>query len=425
VKRGFFASCALVLVASSCGGSANRPEQRLIAFDDGPYRSTLARVHPATLRLDGRRSALSDFVGEGPSFDHATGDISPDGRTLALGGANFAEIMLVDLASLRQTARFTILRRAKGRGVSVQVESWKRPERLIAVATPWRYKVPDPGPDFLALVDPVHRRVIRRVPLDGWIADAARLPDGAVAVLTSRGTRAPRIVELGLDGKVRRLDLTGLGSPFRGVRVGGEYFAPQVWAGLATEGGRAFVSLPGSSIAEVDLRSMRVRYHDVDLPAAPIPGARPQMSGSGGPQLRRRGALVWLGRGLLGVSGGDEDPVALSSGQIGILLRQHPLQVVDTRAWRLVRTMPVLGCRPISGVVLCSKPGLPNLVAYGPRWGVRYRKATWWDVQAGRLFVGSGQNLSAELDPRTGARIRRLGTSVLAGSNLLVWQPPQ
>jgi hypothetical protein len=427
LKRGFFATFAVLLFASSCGGTTHRTKPQLIAVEDGFYRTTLVRVRPATLRSNGRRLALGDFVAEGPSYDHEMGDISPDGRTLALGGATFGEIMLIDLASLRQKARFQILRRAKGTGVSVQVESWSKPERLIAVVSPWRlpWWASQPPSGFLTLVDPVHRRVVRRVPLKGGALDVVHLHDGTVATLTS-GDSPPRLVEMRPGGDVRFVELPGLRTHLRGVRVQGEYFPPSTTPALATDGTRrAFVSLAGSSIAEIDLESMHVRYHDVDLPDVHIPGARPQTPGTGGVELRRDRALVWLGRGLLGVAGGDEDPVVRPSGQIGFLGRQRALQVVDTRTWRLIRTLSVLGCQPASDVLLCSKPGNFNLVAYGPRWGVRYRKATWWEVQAGRLFVGSGQNLSAELDPETGARIRRLDTSVLGGSNLLLWQPPE
>jgi hypothetical protein len=416
MRAALLAGLALVVLGAGCGSTVQAPK-RAIAVDDGLYSSFLRSVDPVTLVPRGPRLRLRDFFVDSPSPDHLT--VSPDGRTLAIGGANLAEITLVDVASLRRTARLRVIRPVARTGVSLQVESWPRPHRLIAVVSPWAYKIRHPGPERLVLVDPVRRRVVRRIILRGGVWGAGRLADGTVAVLTRGGAGAPRIVEMGPDGRTRSVRIRGFRIPTRGVRVGREYFPREVRPAFATDGrSRAFVTVGGPRIAEVDLRTLAVRFRAVGMHGAPLPGARPEPAGSGGVHFESRPFLTWLGGGLLGVNGGDERPVLTSSG-IEAFRHQWAFQVIDTLAWRGLGTLPMYTCEGLRGLLLCSAPAKRfNLAVYGHDLRLRYRKDSWWDVKDGRLFVGSGNSVSAELNPATGVRIRRLSTPLWGGVEL-------
>lgn len=419
---------ALLLLLAGCGGSKHRSAQ-LIGLDtymvggDEFEGTALVRVRAKTLRPYGRRLLLGDGV-------TGAGVRSPDGKVLAFGGYNFGEILLVDLARLKQVAKVVVAGSGGRGGVEVRVEAWPRPDRLVAVATAegaWRR----PHPSRLVVVDPVRRRVVRRASLHGGAIASATVGDGTVALLVipyRKGT--PTLAVVRPDGRLHavrleRLDLGGRD----GVRVGGLYFAPSRLPALASDGRRhAFVVAADRPIAEVDLRTLTVRYHRVRLPDVHLSRPPAWEAGSSGPQLFLPRGAQWFGRDLLAVGGYDEYPARLSSGRIGIRMLERPLQLVDTRRWRLVRTLPVSTCRRGPALFLCSATvgGFapdgkgqrgPSLVAYTPDWKIRYRKRSstlWWDLVAGRLFAGSADGSSvSELDPRTGRLVRRLGRAPL------------
>src|SRR5437764_13711976 len=129
---------AFVLVTTGCGaarhgGSGRAPQ--LIAFADyyerhGDFTGTeLVRLRPKTLRPYGRPLRLGDAVVTAPT--DGRGALSPDRRTLALGGESFGELFLVDLARLRRTARIVAIPGFGGEGgMEIQILSWPRPDRL-------------------------------------------------------------------------------------------------------------------------------------------------------------------------------------------------------------------------------------------------------------------------------------------------------
>jgi hypothetical protein len=114
----------------------------------------------------------------------------------------------------------------------------------------------------LHVVDPVAGRVVARRRLHGSIQGIARFRNGLVLLLgPGRSVGASRLAVIDARGGVRSVSLprtrTGHGGP-------GEERYP----GLALDPvqGRAFVVGAGEPVAEVDLDSMRVSYHDLSEP---------------------------------------------------------------------------------------------------------------------------------------------------------------
>ena len=419
---------------------------QLIAFADyyqpqGDFMATeLVRLRPGTLRPYGPRLRLGDAVVSAPNGGHP--GLSPDGRTLALGGENFGELLLVDLARLRRTARIVVFP-GSGRdvGIEVQVASWPRPHRLVVVGTldgTWWA----PHPSELVIVDPVRRRIVRRQRLGGSVFDVATTRGGTAAVLVDRyRDKVPMLVVVPPTGGVwhaglRSLDLGGRD----GVHLGGEYFPPVRPPALAVDGRRhAFVVVADRPIADIDLTDRVVRYHAVGLPHLHLAMPPAEAPGSGGVHLTYSVGARWFGAHTLAVEGSDEYPGLVPGYGVGHRYADRRLEVVDTSSWRLVRSVPATGCERAVGLFICSATtwGYPpdgkgrlgtSLVAYTPRWKIRYTKSIeWWGLAAGRLFDGSADGTKLwELDPRTGRTLRRVhGAPAVWPLDLLRWVPPR
>jgi hypothetical protein len=63
-------------------------------------------------------------------------------------------------------------------------------------------------------------------------------------------------------------------------------------------------------------------------------------AGSGGVHLRFGRWANWLGGGMLALSGYDELPADLGGGEAGHREVSTRVQVIETRSWRLVRSLP-------------------------------------------------------------------------------------
>ncbi len=414
------------LCAPTCVSSA--PEAMLavtgVYYPRGSFDgSGLLHVNPKTLRpLQRNPLRLGDAIG--------TQVPSPAGDRIALGGINMGEILFAD-RSLRHLSRLTLVRHWQRLDtVQVDVEAWPLRSRLIAVATlhmaPWWAS----KPSLLFVVDPVSRRVVRRLPLHGSVEAAVAARNGTTALVVAHG-RDTRIVVVTPHGSVWSRALRGLdlrsGSV---VRVDGTSYAPQREPVLATDGGdRVFVVAADRPIGELRLRERELRYHRVALPRRYLSYPPAEPPGSGGVKLSFGASATWLGHGMLAISGADELPVAHPGEPSGAYVRYaaRKLEIVDTRTWRRARTIPASKCEPDGGVMLCNETvtGLPprgkgargpSLIAYDAAWRPLWAKRSTqlgWEVTAGRLLVWpfTGSRTS-ELNPATGLVLHRVGAAV-------------
>jgi hypothetical protein len=269
----------------------------------------LVRVDRDTLRpLAGRRIPLG---GEPLGWSFA-----PDRSRMVLGSAaRGARLRLIDLRGMRSLCDVVVTRR--GSGVAT---AWAGPRRVLAVVvTPGCCGA---GNTIVAGVDAGRRRVVWRRTLGGSLQAGERFRGGLLLVLGPRGRSVgpSRLVQVGMRGDIRSAALPEIGTESSG-RV------TESWdPGLAIDrsSGRAFVVQAQAPVAEVDLSTLQVRSHPLGL------GARAADAVVG----PTRHAL-WLGRGLLAVTGSDSTPStgAPESGGSG---GEAPagLTLVDTQRWR-------------------------------------------------------------------------------------------
>jgi hypothetical protein len=441
LRRALIAALLVGSVAVGCSDS-RRPAAQFFALTDradsnaDSYASVLLRVDPSTLQpLGGGGLALGDAV--------TSRALSPDRRTLALGGSSFGELLFLDLSQPTRVSRLTLLSRyARDVAGEIVVEGWPRRSRLVAVATQtgtwW-----GPHPSQLIIVDPQRRRVIRRTPLHGTVISSVSLGDGTIALLVV-GARFPTLMVVRPSGStwskpLSRLDLRG----GDGVRLAGTFYKPTRDPALASDGrDRVFVVVSDRPIAEIRPHTHELEYHAVPLPHRYLSHPPANRPGSGGVNLRFSLSAVWLGDEQLAIGGFDELPGWIRGYGAGHRFSERALQIVNTHSWRHSKTIHATACYRVSGLRLCraTTDGWPpdgkgsrgaSLLAYDSNWRGLYEKRSpylWWGIAGGRLLAGSadGSRMSL-LDPATGRLIRELRPSPLANDmwpfRLLIWKP--
>jgi hypothetical protein len=214
-----------------------------------------------------------------------------------------------------------------------------------------------------------------------------------------------RLVQVGPRGGIRSAALPEIrsGTASKGM-------VTQSWnPGLALDrsGGRAFVVQAEAPAAEVDLATFAVRSHPLE------PGAL-AADAVAGPERE----ALWLGRGLLAVTGSD-----LKSSADRRELRETPagLTLVDTRRWRARTIDPrTTDAALVSGTLLASSfffdssrqttsgSGLTGYSADGRRKFHLYGNAPITGVQpvGSKALVGAQDGI-ALIDARTGRQLRR------------------
>ena len=348
---------AILLAGVLChGGAAAAATPPLAVFSplDGSAR-TLARLARSSLRPAVPRVRLPEY--------HDNWSFSPDGSMVALGMGGAGEICgrgmcIVDVRSMTIAARIAT-------PTAVEAVGWLRPRRVVGVLQT----------GGIIVGDPVTGAILKRSALlyDTYYPAVARTSAGFAAMFDSRPAR---LVLIDARGELRTVALKG--------------FGPN--AGLAADrrAGRAFVVGPGTRVAAVNLRTMRVRYHRVRVPHA----------------ARSREAL-WLGGGL----------TALWGSSAGV-------QVLDTRTWtvRGVSRWATSARRAAGRLLVYSEPygrrdagiGLRVYTRDGGRL-VRHllgeRKLS-VEVAGGRAFVHArdahGRRTAWVVDARSGELIRTL-----------------
>jgi len=315
-------------------------------------RGALAWFDPATLEaLRGRKAPLAGHTGSWA--------FSADRGVLAIAScAGDAEprpgIRLVDARAMRVLGE---VRLSAYRGCAWAL-TWLRRDRLLAVASgragdAWQ----------LVVVDPVARRVLRRVELPASPMAFGRTGEELVLLLDSLGAFAPaRVLAVDAEGTGR---LVSVGRILAGMivdRESADHRSRTIQPGLAVDpdGRRAFLVPPQGPVAEIDLRTLAVGYHELDRPSLLrrllrwlVPAAQAKAL-----EGRVREAR-WLGDGLVAVSGVDYSIVGAASGEERVVAAPAGLSLIDTRSW----SARVLD-REASGFAVA--PGL--VVAQGGRW---------------------------------------------------------
>jgi hypothetical protein len=360
----------------------------------------LVRVDPVTLRpLPGRPVT--------PAGHNFGWSFSPDRSRLALGSDTpRAELRLVDLKRMRVLGDVKLARTG-----SVFATAWAGGRRLLAVVvTPGCCGL---GNTIVTGVDTARLRVLWRRRLGGSLQAGERFRRSLVLVLGPPGRRigGSRLVIVNADGRVSSAPLRDIRSGLGGSSgQGQDRFVSTIWnPGLAVDpsGARAFVVQEGAPVAEVDLRTRRVRYHSLSEPISLLGRLhdwlepKAEAKAEQGPTRK----ALWLGSGLLAVSGSDGHAGLDSHGNQTEWASPAGLKLIDTRRWR-VRT---LDSRATDAAFVAG-----TLFAWSVAWDSRTNK-----------FAGNGLGGYA-LDGRRRfhlyghdpiSSVQPLGSRVLVGGN--------
>ncbi len=309
--------------ASGPARTAKTPLQPVLGISYRTFGGALAWFEPGTLRmLPGRKAPLGGYLGNWA--------FSADRAVLAIAscdeGAEVPAIRFVNARTMRVQGD---LRLSQYRGCASSL-TWLRPDRLLAVVTAAGY------PD-LVVVDPLARRVLRREPLPAEPWATARTQDELVLMLGTYGAFAPaRVAVVDAEGTVRVAtvervlagNVVDQSSDFPRIR--------EISPGFAVDpaGRRAYLVPASGPVAEVDLETLAVTYHELDRPSLLtrvahwlVPAA--QAKALEGPVRTAR----WLGDGLIAVSGMDYSMVRISKGDEVEIGTPAGVSLIDTRSW--------------------------------------------------------------------------------------------
>jgi len=362
------------------------------AGDSGPTR--LVRVDPLRLRP---RPGKSLTVGTAGSWSY-----SPDGELLAVAARRDRTSDRLRFVDVR---RMRIVPPALSVGAIVVGIAWVGPSRLILVTQNCCM-----GENGLVVVDPVARRVVARAPLPERVIAVGRAGSRVVLLEApgdSIGTASLAIVAVDGGMHTVSLDRIAAGSdwPDNGEATPiGRWVLP----GLAVDPtGHAYVVGADRVVAQVDLDSAEVRYHELSRPSSVLerlgrwlePDA--VAKGVDGPTRRAR----WLGDGLIAVTGDDQTAFVDGQGELHASGRPSGLEIVDVRSWttRLLDRgadaaveadglLLAMGSSWSADPAAQARSGM-GLAAYGSDGAARFRlfgdSAAWVDfVVAGRAYVG-------------------------------------
>jgi hypothetical protein len=299
---------------SSRTGRSSAPPTAFVGVRGIPNTTAvmLARLDPLSLRPVSPQVRLGEY--------HDAWSLSPDGSRVALGisaGESLISpsrrllgrigIVIVDLDSMKVVQEVET-------GIAATALGWLAPRVLVASLLR----------GGTVLVDPVTGKILRRWPGLSDPGRSARSGDSLVMLFPSpsstptRGTAATRLALVNARGQLRtvELDRIQLAAGFtNGVGYGDE-------AGLAVDpsGGRAYVFAAGAPSAEVDLATLHVSYHRLELEV----GAQPKKK-----VLARLHRALWLGDGRAVVLGRNIVP----DSRFGVASIAAGATLVDTATW--------------------------------------------------------------------------------------------
>lgn len=406
---------AVVLALGACGGdeamppAANEPPatrtaggasehgegEPVLAGWDRPAGAELFLADPLTLEpVDGRRAELP--------FHPGTGTRSPDGAAVAVGAGESGAVALVDLAQMRP--RGTLEVESAG---YVERLRWVRDDLLLASLAGREAQA--------AAIDPATLEVLSVHPLGGTVLSSQAAGDELVFLLAPTTGIGPARVAVFDGAELRTATLEGVRAGW--AQLDGsdqDYRARQSVPALAVDpaGGRALVVPAGNRVAEVDLRSLDVAYHDLAEPVSlwgrlgdwlePDADAK----AIDGPDRN----AVWLPTGLVAVSGAQyvADGDAVDITPAGLVL-------VDPDGWSVSR----LSDEPLwvtfrEGALLASAwregSDAQTLIAFDPdgilRFSLAREGADMSQTAGGRLYVATADGARFEIvDLATGETV--------------------
>jgi hypothetical protein len=310
---------ATVVALMACGG---KDDDIAAPPTTSPAAPSPAPILAASYDPDGSRvlwvngRTLEPFDGRSVAVPFATGvgALSPDGGVLAVGENEGGRVQLVEVESMRALSTFEI-----GRTSWVERLHWATPDLLLASLGGSTSRV--------AALDPLTGEVVSEHDLEGVTLYSH--PAGKELVLLvapAAGIGPARLVVF--DGsELRSVELGEVQAGWEQEGSDEDFMARQSVPALAVDpsGARALVVPAGNRVAEVDLRSLEVAYHDLAEPVSLLGRLRNWLEPSAhakamdGPDRN----AVWLPSGLVAVSGSqytmDGDSVDVTPAGLAVI----------------------------------------------------------------------------------------------------------
>jgi hypothetical protein len=355
---------------------------------------------------DGRTLEPVDGRSVSFSYYYSAIDRSPDRATLALGADDRGYVQLVDLDRMESLGTVDV----GGSGYFERLH-WVAPDLLLASISGL--------PSRVVALDPAAQRVVSEHELQGTVLSSWPVEGGLVLLLAPSDRIGPARLAV-FDGEsVRTAEL-------REIRAGWEqesegeteedYRSRQSIPGLAVDpsGGRALVVPAGNRVAEVDLETLEVRYHDLSEPVSLLGRLRDWLEPAAhaksidGPERN----AVWLPSGLVAVSGshyvadGDDMDVTPAG-----------LVLIDPGDWSVRRLSDETNWVASRGGALLASAWKENtseqtVTVFDPngeqRFSLARRSADLSQVSGGLLYAATDEGRTYELvDLATGESVGR------------------
>jgi len=391
----------------------------LLGVIQGRNLATLVHVDAATLKA--KPKPRLELWGAWPWA------FSPNRSALAV--VRHAALRLVSVKRMRRLGDIHL-----GAGYVVAL-SWPAPGRVLAAVRDCCSATVR-----LHVVDTNARRVVRTHELAGTFIGAARGPAALVLLLApDEGIGPSRLAVLDSSGEVRVAHLAGVSAGWSTPQgASGEAVASRREPALALDGAgqRAFVVEPEGEVTTVHLPTLSSSSHTVARAVSPLARLHAWLEPEAAAKIvdgPTRTAL-WLGDGILAVTGRDESSSRDAQGNFRFAVRPAGLTLIDTESWR-ARTLDsgADSARVVSGGLLVtgssyegpsetrSGMGLALYAEGGKRFQLFQRQAARVDQVYGDralVYVGSSSALRlVDLDAGRVVDDRRLvGPRLLLGS---------
>lgn len=387
------AGTAVAVSGSGALAASRTPARPLFGIvTRSDFSQQLVGLDPRTLRPLAVKLQLDGHV-SGWSF-------SPEERALVLGDDNEScvggatSLRLVDLARMRTLGDVPLV----GNG-PVEATTWADARHVLAAVA-----VGDcisTTRTAVLSVDARTRRVLAKTLLRGAVRGVASGPGRLVLLLGPRDRigRA-RLAVVDARGRVRETTLNRIstGRTLPDAHSNGSISSVDV-PGLAVDParGRAFVVPAGGRVAEIDLTTLHVAYHTLARKESIWTRLRhwldPSALGKGENGPTRQ--ALWLGNGLLAVTGTDYALASARDGRTEISSTAAGLRLVDTRTWRYRNLDPGISSIELAGGLLLAhgssydgstgKQTNAGLIVYSLDGDERYRLYAGRDVAAAAI----------------------------------------
>ncbi len=254
---------------------------------------------------------------------------SPDESFVALAGAAPLEIRIVDIRRMHLDMVLPLPRDFAGPPEEPAVASlaWPTERRILALVEwgAWNHA--------LVVIDPFEGRIVSREAIEGTLVALARTHDGLALLLAPIGSIGPaRLLLVDGAGDQRSIALAGVPAGLETIDAQHSVQRLAIPA-LAVDpaGARALVVPAAGPVADVDLASGRVGYHDLHEPVSLLGRLRNWLEPAAeaktaeGPERE----AVWVGGHLVAVFGRDTHEPANGGEQT----TPAGLALIDVRRW--------------------------------------------------------------------------------------------